>query len=488
MGCLRNRVVCDIIHIKYLDRLVHSRVLDMTHAISLRHIQEACMNLYAMLNKLQEQRQPLRVGIIGTGKFGTMFLAQVRKVPGIHLVGIAELNPQRAFDNLKATLWPDERVSAKTLEEAYQSGKTCVVESGDALIASPFTQIIIDCTGNPELGIHHSLLCCQHKKHIVNVNVEADALAGPVLARRAREAGVVYSLAYGDQPAMICDMVDWARTAGFEVVCAGKGTRFQPRYHQSTPDTIWGYYGITPEDAARGGMNPKVFNSFLDGTKSAIEMASVSNATGLLPNPEGLLFPACGADDLPRLLKPRSDGGILRQSGMVEVVASEERDGRPVYRDLRFGIFVTLTGDSDYMARCYREYGMVTDESGKYTCLYRPFHMIGLETGISVAAVGTRGEPTGCPTAFHADVVSVAKGDLKAGTVLDGEGGYHVYGRVIPARLSVRNRCLPLGFSGGKRLLRDIRAGEVIPYEAVEYDADCLTMRIRRELEQMASD
>lgn len=444
------------------------------------------MNLYAMLQEKYKQKKPLRVGIIGTGKFGTMYLSQVKKVQGVHLVGIAELNIPRAFENLKRTLWPDEQVNAKTLEEAYKTGKTCVIESGDELIASPFTEIIIDCTGDPELGIRNTLRCIEYGKHIVNVNVEGDALAGPVLAQRAEKAGVIYSLAYGDQPAMICEMVDWARTSGFEVVCAGKGTRFQPKYHQSTPDTIWDYYGISPEDAKKGGMNPKVFNSFLDGTKSAIEMASVSNATGLLPNTAGLLFPACGADDLPRILKPKTDGGILERSGMVEVVASEERDGRPVYRDLRFGIYVTLRGDSDYMKSCYKEYGMVTDETGEYTSLYRPNHMIGLEMNISVAAVGTRREPTGYPKMFNADVVSIAKCDIPAGTILDGEGGYYVYGNVLPAKLSVAKGCLPLGFSGHKKVLRSIKAGEVITYDAIEYDSNCLTMQIRRELEAMA--
>lgn len=444
------------------------------------------MNLYAMLQEKYKQNKPLRVGIIGTGKFGTMYLSQVKKVQGVHLVGIAELNIHRAFENLKRTMWPDEQVNAKTLEEAYKTGKTCVIESGDELIASPFIEIIIDCTGDPELGIRNTLRCCEYGKHIVNVNVESDALAGPVLAQRAEKAGVVYSLAYGDQPAMICEMVDWARTSGFEVVCAGKGTRFQPKYHQSTPDTVWDYYGISPEDAKKGGMNPKVFNSFLDGTKSAIEMASVSNATGLLPNTAGLIFPACGADDLPRILKPKTAGGILERSGMVEVIASEERDGRPVYRDLRFGIYLTLRGDSDYMKSCYKEYGMVTDETGEYTCLYRPNHMIGLEMNISVAAVGTRREPTGCPKMFNADVVSIAKCDIPAGTVLDGEGGYYVYGNVMPAKLSVAKGCLPLGFSGHKKVLRSIKAGEVITYDAIEYDSNCLTMKIRRELEAMA--
>lgn len=444
------------------------------------------MNFYQMLQEKQEKGTPVRVGLIGAGKFGTMYLSQVRKVPGVHLVGIAELNIPRAFESLKRTNWPDSQVDAKTLEEAWKTGKTCVLESADELIASPFTEVIIDCTGLAELGLQTSLNCFKHGKHIVNVNVEADILAGPVLAKRAKEAGVVYSLAYGDQPAEICEMVDWARTAGFEVVCAGKGTRFQPQYHQSTPDTIWDYYGITAEHAKKSGMNPKLFNSFLDGTKSAIEMACVSNCTGLLPPVDGLKFPACGADHLPRLLKPKADGGILDHSGMVEVVASEERDGRPVFRDLRFGIYVTLRGDSEYMEDCYKEYGMVTDETGKYTSLYRPNHMIGLELNISVASIGTRHEPTGCPKMFNADVVSVAKFDIPAGTILDGEGGYYVYGEAVPARTSVQKGLLPLNFSAKKRVLRDIKAGEFLTYQDVEFDPNCLTMQLRREMADMA--
>lgn len=442
------------------------------------------MNLYAMLQERQKQGNPLRVGIIGTGKFGCMYLSQVRKIAGIHLVGIAELNISRAFDNLKRTLWNDEQVNAKSFEEAYKTGKTFVCGSADDLISSPFTEIIIDCTGNPELGIENTLKCCKYKKHIVNVNVEADALAGPILAKKAKEAGIIYSLAYGDQPAEICEMVDWAKTSGFEVVCAGKGTRFQPQYHQSTPDTIWDYYGITPEAAKEGGMNPKVFNSFLDGTKSAIEMVAVSNATGLTP-PRGLNFYPCGADHLPHILKPKEDGGLLEKSGMVEVVASEERDGRPVFRDLRFGIYVTLKGDSKYMQNCYKEYGMVTDETGKYICLYRPYHMIGLELNVSVASVGLRKEPTGYPKMFNADVVSIAKCNIPAGTILDGEGGYYVYGDIMPAKESVSNGYLPLGFSGGKKVLHNIKAGEIITYDKIEYDKNCLTMQMRREMEKM---
>jgi predicted homoserine dehydrogenase-like protein len=197
----------------------------------------------------------------------------------------------------------------------------------------------------PEAGIAHALACIRAGKHVVMVNVEADALAGPLLARRAREAGVVYSLAYGDQPALICELVDWARACGFEVVCAGKGTKYLPSYHQSTPETVWEHFGISPAEAARAGMNPKMFNSFVDGTKSAIEMGAVSNATGLLPPPDGLLFPPAGAEELQTILRPRAVGGVIERSGMVEVVSSLQRDGGPVERDLRWGVYVVFRGD-----------------------------------------------------------------------------------------------------------------------------------------------
>ena len=137
-------------------------------------------------------------------------------------------------------------------------------------------------------------------------------------------------MAYGDQPALIAELVDWARAAGFDVVAAGKGTKYLPIYHASTPETVWGYYGLTPEQARAGGMNPQMFNSFLDGTKSAIEMAAVANATGLAPAKGGLAFPPCGVDDLPRLLRPASEGGLPRAQGpgRGDLVARARRRGR----------------------------------------------------------------------------------------------------------------------------------------------------------------
>ena len=350
------------------------------------------MNLHRMLADRAAVGRPVGVGLIGAGKFGSMFLAQVPHSAGLHVVGIADLSPSRARAALARVGWTAERYVAPSLADAARSGGTHVGDDAAALIAHPAVEVVIDATGSPPAGIRHALAAIAARKHIVMVNVEADVLAGPLLADRARRAGVVYSLAYGDQPALVCEMVDWARTAGLTVVAAGKGTKYLPAYHASTPDTVWSHYGITPEAAAKGGMNPQMFNSFLDGTKSAIEMAAIANATGLMPAPGGLAFPPCGVDDLPRVLRPRDAGGQLALRGQVEVISSLERDGRPVFRDLRWGVYTVFEAPSDYSAGCFAEYGLTTDPSGRYSAMYKPFHLIGLELGISVASAALRSE------------------------------------------------------------------------------------------------
>ena len=443
------------------------------------------MNLSALLQQRRENGRPVRVALVGAGKFGSMYLSQVRRTPGMHLVGVADLSPQRAREALQRVGWSEEALGARSLDEAASAGMTHLLDDAFAMIASPWIDVVIDATGHPAAGIRHVLACCEQGKHIVMVNVEADALAGPLLARRAREAGVVYSLAYGDQPALICEQVDWARAAGFEVVAAGKGTKYLPEYHASTPETVWPYYGLTAEDARIGGMNPQMFNSFLDGTKSSIEMAAVSNAAGLTPAPQGLEFPACGVDDLARLLKPAADGGLLHHRGQVEVVSSLERDGRPVFRDLRWGVYVTFAGDSDYVRRCFREYGLVTDDTGNYTAMYKPYHLIGLELGISVASVGLRGEPTGAPQTWNGDVVATAKRDLKAGETLDGEGGFTVWGKLMPALDSLAVGGLPLGLAHGVRLEKPVRAGQPVRWSDVVINAEDEAVQFRREMERI---
>jgi predicted homoserine dehydrogenase-like protein len=445
------------------------------------------MNLFRLLQQRAERKRPVRVGLIGAGKFGTMFLSQARQTPGLHVAAIADLAVSRAEGALAAAGWPREQFTAASAADAIERGATWLTHEVPALIAADGLDVVIDATGDAAAGVAHALACCAHGRSIIMVNVEADALAGPLLAERARAAGVVYSLAYGDQPALICEVVDWARTCGLPVVAAGKGTKYLPAYHCSTPDTVWDHYGIARERAVAAGMNARMFNSFLDGTKSAIEMAAVANATGLTPAPDGLAFPPCGVTALPTVLRPAADGGALHHAGQVEVVSSLERDGSPVAGDLRWGVYAVFAAPSDYVARCFAEYGLLTDAAGRYAAMYKPFHLIGLELAVSVASVALRGEPTGTPTGFRADAVAIAKRDLRAGEVLDGEGGYMVWGRLLPAAQSLSQKALPIGLARGAVLRQAVASGAVVTWGDVAIDEGAAAVRCRRELEQRFS-
>ena len=343
--------------------------------------------------------------------------------------------------------------------------------------------VVVEATGHPGAGIAHALAAIEARRHIVMVNVEADVLAGPLLAAKARAAGIVYSMAYGDQPALIAEQVDWARAAGFEVVCAGKGTKYLPAYHGVTPDGVWDHYGLTAAEAKAAGMNAQMFNSFLDGTKSALEMAAIANACGLDVPEDGLAFPPCGVDDLAHVLRPRADGGILAKAGTVEVVSSLERDGRPVFRDLRWGVYAVLKAPNDYTAACFRQYGVPTDKSGRYAAMYKPFHLIGLELSISILSAALRGEPTGATREWRGDVVAVAKRALKAGETLDGEGGFTVWGKLVPAARSRALGAVPIGLAHGIKLRRDVTQGGIVTAADVVYDEANPALAVRREME-----
>lgn len=415
------------------------------------------MNLSRMLAVRVDAGRPVRVALIGAGKFGSMFLAQIPTTPGLEVATIADLSPDRARAACRNVGWDEDRIAA-----------TAFTDDARAAIARDDVELVIEATGNPAAGILHARTAIAAGKHVVMVNVEADALCGPLLAEEARQAGIVYSLAYGDQPALTAEIVDWARACGFTVVAAGKGTKYLPAYHDVTPDDVWTHYGLSAAEAAAAGMNPQMFNSFLDGTKSAIEMAAIANACDLDVPSAGLGFPACGADDLPHILRPRAAGGVLERSGMVEVVSSLERDGRPVHRDLRWGVYAVFEAPTDYAAACFRQYGLKTDATGRYAAMYKPYHLIGLELNISVLSAALRGEPTGQPSAFRGDVAATAKRGLRAGETLDGEGGFTVWGKLIQAADSLAAGALPMGLAHGVRLSRDVARGSTVTYADVE--------------------
>jgi predicted homoserine dehydrogenase-like protein len=429
------------------------------------------MNLYSLLQKRAAAGRPVRVGLIGAGKFGSMFLSQVPTTPGLQVTAIADLSPDRARQACRTVGWADQRIEA-----------TRFTDNAAAMIARADVDVVVEATGHAPAGIFHARTAIREGKHIVMVNVEADVLAGPLLAREAEAAGVVYSLAYGDQPALIAELVDWARSCGFRVIAAGKGTKYRPEYHASTPETVWGHYGLTPEQAKLGGMNPQMFNSFLDGTKSGIEMAAVANASGLTPAPDGLVFPPVGTHEMADMLRP-GNTGVLHHTGQVEVISSVHRDGSQVKNDLRWGVFVVFEAPNDYAARCFQEYGVVTDATGRVSALYRPFHLIGLELNVSILSAALRGEPTGAPTGFRGDVVSTAKRDLRAGEILDGEGGACVWGKLMPAADSLRLGGLPIGLANRVPLVRDVKAGQPVTRDDVRLDGADGAWRYRRAME-----
>lgn len=445
------------------------------------------MNLSRMLASREAAGDPVRVGIIGAGKFGAMYLSQARLTKGVQILGIADLNPERAKDQLAYIGWEPERYAATSFDDALKHRSTFVTDNAEALIGANGLDVLIEATGDPAAGIRHCLMAIDNGRHVVMVNVEADVVAGPLLAAKAEAAGVVYSLAWGDQPALIAEHVDWARTCGFKVVCAGKGTRYLPSYHASTPETVWGHFGFSQELVERGRMNPKMFNSFLDGTKSGIEMTAVCNATGLLPQPDGLGFPPSSGPGVAEVCKPVSAGGTVTLTdpdiGTTEVISSLDRQGNEVPEHIQFGTYVVIEAETDYATYCFEEYRMLPDSSFRYAALYRPTHMIGLELGVSVASAALRGEPTGSPVAFNSDVVATAKRALKSGETLDGEGGYCVWGKQTPAAASLSEGYLPLGLASDVKLKRDVAEGERLRWSDVEIDETSQAVKIRREME-----
>ncbi|MBM10229.1 MAG: flagellar biosynthesis protein FlgA [Magnetovibrio sp.] len=441
------------------------------------------MNLYSKLQRLNEANSPIRVGMIGAGKFGTMFLAQVRKIPGIHVAGIVELNPETARSNLRYVGWPEEQFNATSFDDAIAHKTTHVSDNWGALIKYSGIEIIIECTGDPIAAVKHCLAAFSEGKHVINVTVEADAFCGAGLSNKAKAANVIYSMAYGDQPALTAELVDWARTSGFSVIAAGRGHKWLPHYRKSTPETVWKHWGINVEQAARCRLNAKMFNAFLDGSKPAIESAAIANATGLNAPKNGLTFPPGSVDDIPTLMRPISEGGVLESKGLVEVISCITTEGKAIPYDLRKGVWVCFEADTQYLKNCFKEYKWVTDPSGKYMSHYKRWHLIGLEFAISIASVSIRNEATGVANFFQADVAAIAKRGLKAGEILDGEGGYTVSGGLRPSKISLAKGYLPLGLAKGVKLKNAVTDGKPLTWNDVTIDETTEAYKLRREME-----
>ncbi len=407
--------------------------------------------------KLQSREDPIKIAFIGCGKFVSMFLAQYNHLNKIQIDSIVDIDINQAKKNCS-----NSGISKEIIEKINFSNS--IEEIIDREI-----EIFIEATGNPIIGTVHAKKIIKSKRHVILVNVEADITCGKYLSDLAKENNVICSMAYGDQPSLILEQIEWARLNGFEVICAGKGTKYHPSFEYSTPDTVWGHYGLTKERAENeSGMNPKMFNSFLCGDKSAIEMCAVSNAANLKCPSNGLTFPPVGVYDIAKKMIPKKDGGLIESEGQVEVISSIDLEKKDIQNDLRWGVYIVLKAKNEYVKNCFKDYGMVTDSSGNYSAIWRPYHYIGLELAQSIYSIALDNRATGFTKNYNAEVASIAKKDLKKGEKLDGEGGFCARGRLITSEKSKKEKILPLGLTDNAILKKDIIKDEIIKLEDVE--------------------
>ena len=411
-----------------------------------------------LYSKLKDYKGNINIAFIGCGKFISMFLSQYNQLKKINIDTIVDLDIERAKSNcIKSGL------KKETVE------KINFVNSLDSILNRNI-EIFIEATGNPIVGTQHAYKVIQSKKNIIMVNVEADVLCGKYLSDLAKENNVIYSMAYGDQPSLILEQIEWARLNGFFVTCAGKGTKYHPSFEYSTPENVWSNYGTTAGEAKNAGMNPKMFNSFVTGDKSSIEMAAVANASGLKCPKNGLTYPPVGVYDIANKLIPKDNGGLIDYEGQVEVISSIDRNKIQIENDLRWGVYIVIKAQNNYVKDCFKEYGMVTDNSGEYSAIWRPYHYVGLELAQSIYSIALDKKSTGHTKFFNADVVSIAKKDLSSGEILDGEGGFTSRGRLVTSRNSVDSNFLPLGLSDGAKIKKSIKKDEFIKIDDVEID------------------
>jgi predicted homoserine dehydrogenase-like protein len=420
-----------------------------------------------------------------------MYLAQSRFIPGIQIVAIADLNMERARKALLCSGYdPGSIALVKSSGEINDAAKQCRVAlttESDKLIQSKI-DVVIEITGTIEAAARHAWCALEAGKHVVMVSTEADALVGCALQKKAEERGVVYSFGYGDEPAELCELIDWARTSGFEVVCVGKYIEYTPAKRYVNPSNVWDFKkNYTKEQVASGELNAKLFSSFVDGTKTLTEACCAANASGLIPPRGGMQFPPLEYDDMANMLRPKSDGGILERCGTVEVPSNSHHDGTPVKNHLRWGVFISVRACSDYAASFLidfrNEHRMMVDDTGHYGIMYRPTHILGLELNKSVASAALLGLPTGCPKTFTADMVAVAKKDLQPGESLDGPGAYTTYGQLVPAEESMRRQYLPTGFSEKVQVVRSVKKDTILTYADVSIDENLFSYKLRKQIE-----
>jgi predicted homoserine dehydrogenase-like protein len=440
----------------------------------------------AQLARRAAEENPIRVGIIGAGKFGAGLVAQISRMQGMQVSVIADLDTERARNAYVVSGVPVEDIRSvqkgSGIDDAIRAGRPAICEDGRAVAEAEQVDVVVEATGVPDVGARLAYHSISQGKHLVMVNVEADVTVGASLRRLADSAGVVYTLVDGDQPGSTMNIVDWARTLGFEIVAAGRGTILYADDPQATPESVPERFGFSPETLERRTINLKMFNSFRDGTKAQVEMTALANMTGLPPDVRGMHEPAANLADIPRLFSLQEEGGLLSRHGVVELANSVAADGKSMLDNpLKMGVFVVIRTDHPFIQEDLVDYHVHPGGDGKNFLLYRPYHLVAVAAPISIAKAVLLREPTGSPLPRPvAEVITVAKRDLRQGESIDGGGGYTVLGMCEKAEVARAENLLPLGLSPGARLKQDVAAGSAISYDMVEVDRESFIFKLRQ--------
>ncbi len=443
--------------------------------------------IFEGLSKRAEENNPIRVGIIGAGKFGAALVTQICQMRGMVVSLVADVQLENARTSFLSNDYkPGDWLQVDTengVEDAIRQNKPAIAEDGFLVCRSASIDVVVDTTGSPEAGALFGVEALNHRKHLVMVNVEADVCIGPYLRRLADKQGVVYTQVDGDQPGCTMNLVNWARSLGFEIVAAGRGTIYYEDDFEGTPDTVAERFGFTEEMIERRHINLHMFNSFRDGTKAQTEMVALANAAGLVPDIRGMHEPSVNLADIPRRFSLESEGGMLSQHGVVELANSVAEDGKTRLPDaLEMGVFAVIRSKHTFIAEDLKMYFLHEGGNGKNFLLQRPYHLVAVEAPISIAQAALFGTATGStlprPTA---ELITVAKRDLSEGELLDGSGGFTVNGLCERADTAHQENLLPLAFARNVTLKSDLCKGNPITWDMVSGIEPTRLLELRRE-------
>ena len=427
------------------------------------------LRLKTKLEDLERDNNPIRIGVVGagetdTGQRGATLIEQIESVPGIATLIVADNSLNEAISAFKESGIPEREVEiAEDISEAAEAiagGKRVVTQDFDTVPKLGGIQVVLVATKDPEKSATVAFKSIMEKKHLVMLNALADVTVGSFLKLIADNAGVVYTFSAGDEPGVILELCNFAQILGFKIIAAGKGKN-NPLNHSVTPDDL-------KELSQKSGVDPETLASFVDGTKTMLEMAALANATGFFPDKRGMHGPKASVDDLLSIFCLKEEGGILSRRGVVDYAIG----------NVAPGVFVIVKTEQKSLIG---ELNYLKMGEGPNYLLYRPYHLGNLEAPLSIARAVFDGEPSIAPLAAPvAETIAVAKRDLRAGEEIDGIGGFMVYGTIERAEIVKAENLLPLGLAKGAKLLRAVEAGHCISYGQVRLDENSFMWVLRR--------